>query len=140
MKRIFKQWWSTIPPISTKPTVTCHFNWSPWTPRRFKQWWSSISLLSTKRVITSHLNWTLWTQTSLNSNGIQINQYQQREQSLQWAQKRRRVRVLEIQVLSCNRHKYEEILGFHPSPLDKWIFNGNINTTCYQQNEWQHKH
>jgi hypothetical protein len=46
-----------------------------------------------------------------------------------------RVRVLEIHVLSCNRHKYEEILGFHPSPLDNWIFNGNINTTCYQQNE-----
>jgi hypothetical protein len=24
MKRKFKQWWSTIPPISTKPTITSH--------------------------------------------------------------------------------------------------------------------
>jgi len=24
MKRMFKQWWSTIPPISTKRTITSH--------------------------------------------------------------------------------------------------------------------
>jgi hypothetical protein len=26
MKRKFNQWWSTIPPISTKRTITSHFN------------------------------------------------------------------------------------------------------------------
>jgi len=36
MKRKFKQWWSTIPPISTKQ-------------RKFKQWWSTIPPISTKQ-------------------------------------------------------------------------------------------
>jgi len=26
MRRKFKQWWSTIPPISTKRTITSHLN------------------------------------------------------------------------------------------------------------------
>jgi hypothetical protein len=26
MKRKSKPWWSTIPPISTKPTITSHLN------------------------------------------------------------------------------------------------------------------
>jgi hypothetical protein len=32
-KRKFKQWywWSSIPPISTKQTITSHLNWTPWT-------------------------------------------------------------------------------------------------------------
>ena len=30
--------------------------------RKFKQWWSSIPLISTKWTITSHLNWTHWKQ------------------------------------------------------------------------------
>ena len=28
MKRKFKQWWSSIPPISTKRTVTSHLYWT----------------------------------------------------------------------------------------------------------------
>jgi len=26
-----KQWWSSIPPISTKQTITTHLNWTHWT-------------------------------------------------------------------------------------------------------------
>jgi hypothetical protein len=44
MKRKFKQWWSTTPPISTRRTVTS------------KQWWSTIPPISTKQT-TNH-----WTQ------------------------------------------------------------------------------
>jgi hypothetical protein len=29
---------------------------------KFKQWWSSIPQILTKRTITSHLNWTYWSQ------------------------------------------------------------------------------
>ena len=45
-KRKFKQWWSSIPPISTKQ-------------RKFKQWWSSIPPISTKQssLLTSN-HWT----------------------------------------------------------------------------------
>jgi hypothetical protein len=31
MKRKFKQWWSPIPPISTKGTTTSRLNWAHWT-------------------------------------------------------------------------------------------------------------
>jgi hypothetical protein len=31
MKRKFKQWWSSIPPISKKQTITAHHNWTQWT-------------------------------------------------------------------------------------------------------------
>ena len=48
MKRKLKQWWSSIPPKSTKRTITS------------QQWWSSFPPISTKR--TSDLNWTSWTQ------------------------------------------------------------------------------
>ena len=35
-KRKFEQWWSIIPPISTKQ-------------KKFKQWWSTIPPISTKQ-------------------------------------------------------------------------------------------
>ena len=31
IKRKFKQWWSSIPPISTKRTTISHLNWTHWT-------------------------------------------------------------------------------------------------------------
>jgi len=34
MKRKFKQRWSSIPPISTKRTITSHFNWTHWTQEK----------------------------------------------------------------------------------------------------------
>ena len=34
MKRKFKQWWSTIPPISTKQTITSHLNWTELTEHK----------------------------------------------------------------------------------------------------------
>jgi hypothetical protein len=34
MKRIFKQWWSSIPPISIKWTITSHLNWTHCTQRK----------------------------------------------------------------------------------------------------------
>jgi len=36
MKRKFKQWWSSIPPISTKQTITSHLNWNHWTQKRWR--------------------------------------------------------------------------------------------------------
>ena len=57
------EWWSTIPPISTK--ITSHLN--------HIEWWSTIPPISTK--ITSHLN-------SL-SDGQQFHQYQQNHLSPQ---------------------------------------------------------
>ena len=46
--RKFKQWWSTILPVSTKQTITYHL-------KKIKQWWSTILPISTKQTITSHL-------------------------------------------------------------------------------------
>jgi hypothetical protein len=34
MRRKFKQWWSLIPPISTKRTIASHLNWTHWTQIR----------------------------------------------------------------------------------------------------------
>ena len=33
MKRKFQQWWSSIPPISTKRTTTSHLDWTNWKKR-----------------------------------------------------------------------------------------------------------
>jgi len=44
MKIDFKQWWWSVPPISTKQTVTSHLNWARWAqkPRRHDIWrWKS---------------------------------------------------------------------------------------------------
>jgi len=44
MKRKFKQWWSSIPPISRKRTVTSHLNWSRWIQKDHDMWhWKSRS-------------------------------------------------------------------------------------------------
>ena len=38
MKRKFKQWWSSIPPMSTKnTTIFPHLNWTHWTQKRPQQ-------------------------------------------------------------------------------------------------------
>ena len=34
MKIINRQWWSSIPPISTKRTITSHLNWTRWTQKK----------------------------------------------------------------------------------------------------------
>ena len=49
MKRLFKQWWWTIPPISTKQW------WWTIPPLSTKQWWWTIPPISTKRTTTSYL-------------------------------------------------------------------------------------
>jgi glucan-binding YG repeat protein len=69
--------------------------------------------------------------------------------------------MLEFQILAWDRHKNEtglnQFMRSQPSPLGKWISNGNTyihkryKTTCtnslplkenthYHKNEWQHKH
>jgi len=30
----FNKWWSTIPPITTKQTITSHLNWTHWTQEK----------------------------------------------------------------------------------------------------------
>jgi len=48
MKRKFKQWWSSIPPISTKRTTTSHLNWTYWSQKDHDIWrWKSRSWLGT---------------------------------------------------------------------------------------------
>ena len=52
-KRNFKQWWSTIPPISTKQkkveTVMVYNSTNINKTEKFKQWWSTIPPISTKQ-------------------------------------------------------------------------------------------
>jgi len=48
MKRKFKQWLSSILPISTKRTITSHLNWTHWTKKDHDIWrWKSRSWLRT---------------------------------------------------------------------------------------------
>jgi len=49
MKRKFKQWCSTIPPISTKRTITSHLSWSHWLQRRSQHMTLEIHVLSWDR-------------------------------------------------------------------------------------------
>ena len=52
-KRKFKQWWSTIPPISTKQsklkTVLVKISININKTEKVKQWWSTIPPISTKQ-------------------------------------------------------------------------------------------
>ena len=34
LKRNFKQWWSSVPPISTKRTIASHLDWTHWTQKK----------------------------------------------------------------------------------------------------------
>ena len=44
----FKQWWKSIPPISTKRTITSHLNWTHWKQKGHDIWcWKSKSWLAT---------------------------------------------------------------------------------------------
>ena len=68
-KHRFKQWWSTMPSVSTKRTFTsciffipslvrtyrvlCDIHYGPLCKHRFKQWWSTMPSISTKRTFTS---------------------------------------------------------------------------------------
>jgi hypothetical protein len=59
MKRNFKQWWSTILPMSIKWTITSHL-------KSFKQWCKTILPMSIKWTITSHLkSFKQWCKTIL---------------------------------------------------------------------------
>ena len=58
MKWKFKQWWSTLPPISTKQTITSKQWWSTKQTITSKQWWSTIPPLSTKWIV-EHKNNTM---------------------------------------------------------------------------------
>ena len=39
MKRKFKQWWSSNPPISIKQKITSHLNWIHWTQKKTHDIW-----------------------------------------------------------------------------------------------------
>ena len=102
-KRKFKQWWSTIPPISTsqKKVWTVMINISSninkpkeslnsegqqflqyqQTKIKFEQWWSTIPLISTKQknvwtVMVDNSSNINKPKESLNSDGQQFLQYQ----------------------------------------------------------------
>ena len=64
MKRKFKQWWSSIPQISTKWTIICHLNWTSWTQKK-TAYDVRINVLAWdrhKNVVT--LNWFIGSQLS----------------------------------------------------------------------------
>jgi hypothetical protein len=72
MKIKFKLWWSTIPPISTKWTITFHLN--------------SLNINKTTKYDTGNPGPDLGQpqicgKESLNCDGHQFHQYQQNEQS-----------------------------------------------------------
>jgi hypothetical protein len=61
MKRKFKQWWSSIPPISTKQTLTPHLNWTYWTPKKLWHVMMEIHVLIWDRhKNVAGLNWLMW--------------------------------------------------------------------------------
>ena len=63
--RKFKQWWSSIPPISTKQTITFHLNWTPQTQKRPWHMTLKIQVLSWNRhKIVAGLNWLVGSQPS----------------------------------------------------------------------------
>ena len=111
-KRKFKQWWSTIPPISTnqkkvwkvivnnstninKPKESLNsddqqFLQYQQTKRKFEQWWSTIPPISTNQkkvlaVMVDNFTNINKPKESLNSDGQQFYQYQQNKRKLeQW--------------------------------------------------------
>jgi GTP-sensing pleiotropic transcriptional regulator CodY len=111
-KRKFKQWWSTIPPISTKQKKALammvnnstkinktkeslnsdgqQFHQYQQRKRNLKQWWSTIPPISTKQkkvetVMVDNSTNMNKTKESLNSDGQQFHQYQQNKRKFkQW--------------------------------------------------------
>ena len=108
-KRKFKQWWSTIPPISTsqkkvwtvminissninKPKESLNSDGQQFlqyqqTKIKFEQWWSTIPLISTKQknvwtVMVDNSSNINKPKESLNSDGQQFLQYQQTKRKL----------------------------------------------------------
>ena len=69
MKRKFKQWWPTIPPISTKKTITSHPNWTHWTKKKDHDiWrWNSTSGLGTDSTFVLGTDSTSWLGTNSTS-------------------------------------------------------------------------
>jgi len=56
-KKTLKQWWSTIPPIWTKRTISFCLDWIHWTQKHVHQWWSRNPPISTNwkpRLILAH--------------------------------------------------------------------------------------
>ena len=57
MKGKFKQWWSPIPPISTKRTIASRLNWTHWTQKDIDMWGLEIQVLGWDRhKIVARLN------------------------------------------------------------------------------------
>ena len=111
-KRKFKQWWSTIPPISTKQKKDLRvmvnnstninktkesfnsdgqqFHQYQQTKRKFSEWWSTIPPISTnqKKVLTVMVNNSSninKTKVSVKSDGQEFYQYQQNKRKFyQW--------------------------------------------------------
>ena len=109
-KRKIKQWWSTIPPISTKQRNLnsdgqqfhqyeqieksrqwCqHFLQYQSSKRKFKQWWSTIPPISRKQkkvetVMVDNSTNINKTKESLSNDGQQFHQYQQNKRKVkQW--------------------------------------------------------
>jgi hypothetical protein len=49
MKRKFKQWWSSTPPILSKRTITFHLNWTHWIQKRSRHMMLEIHVLAWDR-------------------------------------------------------------------------------------------
>jgi GTP-sensing pleiotropic transcriptional regulator CodY len=138
-KRKFKQWWSTIPPISTsqKKVWTVMINISSninkpkeslnsegqqflqyqQTKIKFEQWWSTIPLISTKQknvwtVMVDNSSNINKPKESLNSDGQQFLQYQQTKRKFeQWWSK--------ILLISTNQKKVWTVMVNNSSNINK---------------------
>jgi len=70
-KRKFKHWWSSIPPLSTKGTITSHLNWTHWIQKR--QWHMTLEIQVQAWDKNKHVagfNWLLRSQHSSLDNWI----------------------------------------------------------------------
>jgi uncharacterized protein YecE (DUF72 family) len=138
-KRKFKQWWSTIPPISTsqkkvwtvminissninKPKESLNSDGQQFlqyqqTKIKFEQWWSTIPLISTKQknvwtVMVDNSSNINKPKESLNSDGQQFLQYQQTKRKFeQWWSK--------ILLISTNQKKVWTVMVNNSSNINK---------------------
>jgi len=128
----FRQWWSTIPSISTKQ-------------RKVKQCWSAIPSISTKNKESLNSDGQQFHQyhqnkERLKSYGQQFHQYQHSKQSplilTQWPQQIKWHMTMEIQVRigtgSINVARFNRSKGSKPSALAKDNPNYHVPNSLFR--------
>jgi hypothetical protein len=113
-----KQWWSTIPPISTKRTITPHL-------KKVKQWWSTIPPISTKRTKIKHTR---------NENGQNFTH--QNKTTLFWRKKAKINLHQNFPTVMVNNSTNINKTNNHPSPLCIEHKTGYYNIWRWKSRSW----